>query len=213
MRTTVFGAAGTIGSRVVAEALARGHDVTAIVHRQARLDDLPAGVTARVGDVGRIDDVVELTQGQDVAIGATRPPDGHEATLVTATEALLAGLARTGVRLLLVGGAGVLTVPGTGGTTVMDHPTYFDPAYRAIALANRGQLEACRAEPRVDWTYLSPPAFLSPGERTGRYRLGTDELVIDDEGRSTISYADLAVALLDEAEQPGHHRTSFTVGY
>jgi len=79
-------------------------------------------------------------------------------------------------------------------------------AFRHIALACTDQLEACRAEARVDWTYLSPAALLEPGKRTGNYRLGTDELLVDAEGNSTISMEDLAVALLDEAERPKHLR-------
>lgn len=84
---------------------------------------------------------------------------------------------------------------------------------RDIALACNEQLEVCRAETGVDWAYLSPAALLEPGERTGNYRLGTDELVVDTEGNSTISMEDLAVALLDEAEWPQHHRTRFTAAY
>jgi putative NADH-flavin reductase len=109
-------------------------------------------------------------------------------------------------------GAASLTVPGTGGTTVIDDPN-FPAAMRDLAQACTDQPEACRAEAGVDWAYLSPAALLEPGERTGNYRLGTDELLVDAEGNSTISMEDLAVALLDEAEQPKHHRTRFTAAY
>jgi putative NADH-flavin reductase len=146
-------------------------------------------------------------------VGATRPSPGREDELVTTAEALLAGLARTGVRLLLVGGAGSLTVPGTGGTAAIDDPRHVPAAWRAIAQACTDQLAVCRAETEVDWAYLSPPALLEPGRRTGRYRLGADELLVDAGGRSAISMEDLAVALLDEAERPAHHRTRFTVAY
>ena len=127
---------------------------------------------------------------------------------------MLAGLAGTGVRLLVVGGAGSLTVPGTGGTTVIDDPNFAPPATaRDLALACADQLEACRAAAGADWAYLSPAALLQPGQRTGTYRIGTDELVIDADGNSTISIEDLAVALLDETERPRHHRTRFTAAY
>ncbi|NUS85703.1 MAG: NAD(P)H-binding protein [Streptomyces sp.] len=210
MRITVFGAAGSVGSRVVAEALSRGHEVTAVVRNPGPLGDLPAGATARVGDAADVDDVVRLSTGQDLVITATRPAPGSEDELVTATKALLAGVASGGVRLLVVGGAATLTVPGTGGTLVVDGPD-FPADWRGIALACAEQLEACRAESEADWTYLSPAALLEPGERTGTYRLGTDELLVDADGISRISMEDLAVALLDEAEHPRHRRTRFTV--
>jgi uncharacterized protein len=213
MRITVFGAAGQVGSRVVAEALSRGHQVTAVVRDPARFGALPAAADARAGDAANVAHVAALSAGRDVVISATRPPDGREAELVTTTGALLAGVARSGVRLLVVGGAASLTVPGTGGTTVLDDPNLVPAAWRSSALASADQLEAYRAETEVDWAYLSPAAHLEPGERTGTYRLGSDELLVDADGNSRISVEDLAVALLDEAERPTHHRTRFTVAY
>ncbi|MFK4263369.1 NAD(P)-dependent oxidoreductase [Streptomyces milbemycinicus] len=210
MRITVFGAAGSVGSRVVAEALSRGHEVTAVVRNPDRLADPPIGAAARVGDAADVEDVVRLSTGQDLVITATRPAPGSEDELVTATKALLAGVASSGVRLLVVGGAATLTVPGTGGTLVVDGPD-FPAAWRGIALACAEQLEVCRAESAANWAYLSPAALLEPGERTGTYRLGTDELLVGADGTSRISMEDLAVALLDEAEHPRHHRTRFTV--
>ncbi|WFB06012.1 NAD(P)H-binding protein [Streptomyces sp. LX-29] len=212
MRITVFGAAGNVGGRVVTEALSRGHRVTAVTRDPARLDRLHPDAEARTGDAADPEDVAVLSAGQDLVISATRPVPGREGDLVTTARGLLAGLARTGVRLLLVGGAGSLIVPGTGGDTVVDAPD-FPASWRPIADACEGQLAVCRAETVVDWAYLSPAALLEPGERTGAYRLGGDELVVDAEGRSAISMEDLAVALLDEAERPEHHRTRFTVGY
>ncbi|WP_433236154.1 NAD(P)-dependent oxidoreductase [Streptosporangium sp. CA-135522] len=212
MRITVFGAAGNVGSRVVAEALARGHRVTAVVRDPARSPGLHAGAEVRAGDAENVEDVVELSAGQDVVISATRPVPGSEGRLAETARALLAGVARTGVRLLVVGGAGSLTVPGAGGATVIDDPG-FPADWRAIALACNDQLAACRAETGANWAYLSPAALLEPGERTGAYRLGTDELLVDGEGNSAISMEDLAVVLLDEAERPKHHRTRFTAAY
>lgn len=212
MRITVFGATGDVGRRVVNEALARGHEVTGVARDPVRLRELPAAVHARAGDAASVDDVVTLSDGQDMVISATRPARGDEGEHVAIVEALLAGLARTSVRLLLVGGAASLIVPGTGGATVIEDPDY--PAeWRDIGLASNAQLEACLAEPEVDWAYLSPAALLEPGERTGRFRLGSDELLIDANGNSTISMEDLAVALLDEAEQPSRHRARFTAAY
>ncbi|MGB8939860.1 MAG: NAD(P)H-binding protein, partial [Streptomyces sp.] len=151
--------------------------------------------------------------GQDLVVSATRPAPGHEPELAAVTRALLTGLHGTGVRLLLVGGAAGLTIPGTGGTMVVDAPD-FPPSLRPIALACNEQLDACRTGGHdVDWSYVSPPALLEPGERTGRFRLGADELIVDAEGVSALSMEDFAVALVDEAERPKHHRARFTAAY
>ncbi|HEX2316219.1 MAG TPA: NAD(P)H-binding protein [Thermomonospora sp.] len=213
MRIIVFGAAGGVGTRVVAEAVSRGHQVTAAVRDPRRLAELPAGAEPRLGNAADLADVVALSTGQDVVISATRPLPGSEPDLVVTARTLLAGTARTGTRLLLVGGAASLVVPGTGGVTVVDDPRYMSPEYRAIALACADQHAACQADTAADWTYLSPPALLRPGRRTGVFRLGRDELLVDADGTSEISMEDLAVALLDEAERPRHRRARFTVAY
>ncbi|MFH0242146.1 NAD(P)-dependent oxidoreductase [Streptomyces sp. HK10] len=214
MNITVFGATGSVGGQVVAEALARGHRVTAVVRDAARLPELPATALGRTGDARSAEGVAELSTGQDVVVGATRPAPGRERELTVTTRTLLAGAAGAGTRLLLVGGAGSLTVPGTGGRTVLDDPRYLHPDWRVVAEAGAEQLAVCRADTSAaDWAYLSPPARLEPGERTGRYRLGADELITDAEGVSRITVADLAVALLDEAENPRHRRRRFTVAH
>lgn len=213
MRITVFGALGNVGSRVVTEALARGHEVTAVVRDPARFSELPPAAIARAANAACTEDVAGLSASQDVVISATRPAPGQEAQLVSTAKTLLAGLHWTGSRLLLVGGAASLNVPSKKGTTVIDDPEFLPAAWRDIAQACIDQLEVCRQETIVDWAYLSPPALLQPGKRTGKYRLGTDDLLVDAEGKSTISIEDLAVALLDEAEHPHHHRTRFTVAY
>src|SRR5579872_791618 len=210
MRITVFGAMGSVGSRVLAEALARGHEVTAVVRRQAHLSSLPAGARGRMGDATSTDDVVAASTGQDLIISATRPAPGHEQELVAAARALLAGAARSGVRLLLVRGAASLKVPGTD-SLVVDDPRYAPAAVRDIAVACHMQMEMCTADLKADWTYISPPALLLAGERTGSYQIGRDELLIDSEGRSRISLEDFAVALLDEAQFPKHRGSRFTV--
>ncbi|GAB2690606.1 NAD(P)-dependent oxidoreductase [Kitasatospora kifunensis] len=210
MRITVFGAGGAVGSRVVAEALGRGHQVTAVLRDARRAGQLPAAALILTGDAADPDQVAALTAGHDLAITATRPPAGQESELPIVTEALLAGVRRSGVRLLVVGGAATLTHPD--GTAVLDAPDFPD-FLLPIARACARQLDVCLAETEADWTYLSPPALLEPGTRTGHYRLGADELVIGPDGSCAISMEDLAVALLDEAEQPRHRRTRFTVGY
>ncbi|RDI48435.1 NAD(P)-dependent oxidoreductase [Nocardia mexicana] len=215
MRITVFGASGAVGSRVVAEASARGHQVVAVSRDASRLVSLPSEVEVRAGDATNPDDVADLSADSDLVVSATRPAPGREYELAAVADGLLRGLRGTGLRLLVVGGAGNLKVPGTAGRTVVEMPDFPDD-WRPIALACHAQLDTFRAAVApadVDWAYLSPPSILEPGERLGTYRTGIDELVVDVEGKSLISMEDLAVALLDEAELPKHHRIRFTVGY
>lgn len=195
MRITVFGATGAVGREVVAEARARGHEVRP-ASRSTGVDATDPAHIARV------------SAGQDLVISATRPRPGHEPELVAVARALFAGLRDT--RLLLVGGAATLRRPD--GVLVQDAPD-FPASLAPIANACAEQLAVCRGQSDVDWAYLSPPALLEPGPRTGRYRLGADDLITDASGVSRITNADLAVALLDEAERPKHHRVRFTVGY
>ncbi len=213
MKITVLGAAGNMGHRIVEEALSRGHEVTAVVRDAARFKEINKQAIASVGDAGNRDKVIELSTNQDLIINATRPPNDSESEIVATTQNLLEGLAQTGVRVLMVGGAASLTVPGTGGRTVIEDPNYLPVSARKIARGSFSQLDVCRSESRVDWVYLSPPAQLSPGTRTGNFRLGRDELLVDEQGVSKISMEDLAVALMDEAEHPRHHRTRFTAAY
>ncbi|GAB4582325.1 NAD(P)-dependent oxidoreductase [Nocardia sp. IFM 10818] len=217
MHITVFGASGGVGSRTVIEAVRRGHQVRAVSRDAAKLTDLPDGVEVWSGDVSDAAQVAAVSAGTDLVISATRPVPGHEHELAEVAAALLEGLGRKEIRLLVVGGAGSLTVAGTG-KTVVEQPGFPD-FLKPIANACGDQLAVFQRAAQqpgggaVDWAYLSPAALLEPGERTGTYRLGADELIADDEGNSAISMEDLAVALLDEAEQPKHHRVRFTVGY
>ena len=213
MKITILGAAGNAGSRVVAEALSRSHEVTAVVRSATSSNYLPIGVTVLTGDAGNARDVAEISAGQDVIISAIRPAPGNKRETVATTNALMDGLAQTGVRLLVIGGAATLSVPNTGGKTVLEDANFLPVSARHIGKASADQLAACLAETRVDWAYLSPAAQLAPGERTGNYRLGTDELLLNAEGKSTISMEDLAVVIVDEAERPQHHQTRFTAGY
>lgn len=210
MRIAVFGAGGSVGRRTVAEALSRNHEVTAIVRNRSRFAELPDAAEHRIGDVTDTEAVRRLSAEADIVISAVRPAPGLEHQQAAATKTLLDGVRPTGTRLLIVGGAATLKVPDTGGL-VMDDPRYVQAPWRTIAEAGAEQHEVCRGEERVDWVYVSPPASLVPGERTGRYRLGGDELLTDERGDSRISIEDLAVALIDEAESPRHHRTRFTV--
>ncbi len=212
MRILVFGASGNVGRRVVAEALQRGHEVTAVVRDPDRARRSLENATIVVGNAAAPQDVARLSADQDVVVSATRPKLGSEHEHPSTAESLLKGLRLTGTRLILVGGAGSLHAPDTG-DTIVDDPRYVAAAWRGIAVACCQQYAVCQEETHADWTYLSPPALLQPGKRTGNYRKGRDTLILDQNGLSMISMEDLAVALLDEAEVPQHRRERFTVAY
>ncbi|MFF5336791.1 NAD(P)-dependent oxidoreductase [Streptomyces sp. NPDC013181] len=208
MRIAVVGAAGMVGSRVVTEAVHRGHALLA-VYRGTRPEPLPPGVTPVAGDADDTPAMAALFEGADAVVAATRPPVGREHTIAATTTALLDAAAEAGRRVLVVGGAGPLEVPGRPGRLVRDDPAYVPAQWRAVADASTAQLAACRAH-SADWTYLSPPAVLEPGSRTGSYRRGTTTLLTAPDGTSRITAEDLAAAVLDELEVPYGER-HFTV--
>ncbi|MBF6300328.1 NAD(P)H-binding protein [Nocardia amamiensis] len=210
MKIAVVGANGMVGSRVVNEAARRGHDLIAVFRKQ-RPTALPSGVLAVEGDANDIDHMSRLFDEADAIVAATRPAPGQEHTVTATTTSLLDAATTTRTRILVVGGAAPLQVPGRPGQLVLDTPEYVPPAIRTIAAASAAQLEACRAHP-AEWVYLSPPALLEPGRRTGEYRRGTTTLITDADGASRISAEDLAVAVLDELGNPCGSK-QFTVGY
>jgi putative NADH-flavin reductase len=196
----VFGAGGRAGRRVCAEAAARGHRVTAVVRDPGRYPDLDAVA----GDVTSADGVAALAAGHDVAVHAAARLDVPAADFFpAAARALAGGLARAGVgRLVTIGiGSTLETAPGVA---VHDAPDY--PAeYRPFSLGHAAQTEVLRAAgPDLDWVLLVPPPTLLDADagRTGRYRTGGPAVLSMD----TLSYADLAVAVVDELESPRHHR-------
>ena len=207
-RIVVFGAGGRAGRRAVAEAVARGHQVTAVVRDPDKHGDLGAGVTVVAGDVTRADSVAEVAAEHDAAISvASRMDVPAREFYVSATHALLDGLARAGVGRLVLTGIGTMleTAPGVA---LHDAPDFPEEA-RAFSLGHSAELDALRAaETDIDWLVVAPPpVFLDEGPRTGRYRTGGHQVMPVADGVSTFSYADLAVALIDEIETPKHHRS------
>ncbi|WP_326736253.1 NAD(P)-dependent oxidoreductase [Streptomyces sp. NBC_01022] len=207
-RIVIFGAGGRAGRRAVAEAVARGHQVTAVVRDPATYGDLGGnGVSVVAGDVTRADSVAEVAAGHDAAISAAGRMDmPSDEFYVSAAHALLDGLARAGVgRLVLIGIGSVLeTAPGVA---VHDAPGFPEEA-RAFSLGHSAELDALRAaETDIDWLVIAPPPVMLDNEapRTGRYRTGGGQVMAD--GAPSFSYADLAVALIDEIETPKHHRS------
>lgn len=213
MKIIIFGARGDVGRRLVKEALMRGHQVTAVVRNESQINDIPSNSNSIIGNVINGEDVADLMQGQDLAISALRPPDGQEELLVPLTQSILKGVEQAAIRAIIVGGAASLKVPNANGHTVLTAPKFLPEAVVPIATACQAQFELMQAQDDVDWTYLCPPAMLTPGERKGHYRIGSDTLVVDEDGNSGISMEDFAIAMLDEAENPKHRKQRFTVGY
>jgi putative NADH-flavin reductase len=203
MKVALIGATGNVGSRLLAELVARGHTVTAIARHPEKVP-AQAGVTAKSGDVFDKAGLTAVLAGHDAAISAVRFAGSDARTLIDAVKA--AGIPR----YLVVGGAGSLEV--APGQKLVDTPA-FPAAYKPEALKGGEFLVALRAEKDLDWTFLSPSAMIAAGERTGKFRLGGDQLLTDDKGKSSISYEDFAVAMIDELEKPAHARGRFTVGY
>ena len=202
MNIALIGASGRVGSRILAELSSRGHAVTAIARDPAKVASLP-GVTAVAGDIEATDSLARLLTGHDAVISSV---------LFSASDAnkLIAAVKASGVRrYYVVGGAGGLEV--APGKMLLDTPE-FPEIYKAEAQAGVDFLNKLKAEDGLDWTFLAPSAVFEPGERTGTFRLGKDQLLANENG-SSISFEDFAVALVDEIETPAHVRHRFTVGY
>jgi putative NADH-flavin reductase len=214
-RIAVFGANGTIGSRIAAEALSRGHEVTAVVRNPAKISTDHENLTVGEGDVLDAASVVAAAKGQDVLVSAVGGGDGPGAiaTIKPAAEALVDGLRSLGTdapRLIAVGGAGSLRTPD--GKQVWDAEGLPEFLLQ-IMHAHGDALDYYRTVSDVQWTNVTPAAHIEPGDRTGIYRTAADDLLTDDAGESRISAEDFAVAVVDEIERPQHAGRRFTVAY
>lgn len=203
MKIALIGASGNVGQRVTTEAIARGHDVIAIARNIGGVEARDH-VTPVAADMTDPQQIVDAIRGADVVVLSVRFQDLE-------FEPLLQSIAQSGVpRLLIVGGAASLEVaPGKQLIDTEGFPDFI----KVEAEPARQALNRLKAETALNWTFLSPSVFFGPGERTGTFRLGTDELLTAADGKSHISYEDYAIALLDEIEQPKHPRARFTVGY
>ncbi len=203
MKIAVIGASGNAGSRITAELARRGHSVTAIARHPEKIA-AQANVTPTRGDVMDQAELARLLAGHDAAISSVHFLASDPVRLIAAARESEVG------RYLVVGGAGSLEVaPGVRLVTTSGFPV----AYKAEAEAGGAFLDLLRAEKELNWTFLSPSALFVAGERTGKFRLGTDRLLTAADGKSSISFEDFAVALADEIEHPAHIRQRFTVGY
>lgn len=212
MKIALIGATGFVGSALLKEALARGHQVTALVSRPEKLATQP-GLTALKTDALDSASLSPQLPGHEAVISAFSGHAQREVFnyYVRGIRSIIDAVKSAGVpRLLVVGGAASLEV--APGVQLLDTPE-FPAQWKETAAGAREALNMLRTEDTLEWTFLSPSAYLEPGERTGRFRLGTDQLLVDAEGNSRISIEDYAVAMIDELERPAHSRTRFTVGY
>ena len=212
MKVAIIGASGFIGSYVRDEALARGHQVTAIVRRPEKITVRDPHLHIVKADILK-DKVDEIVKGHDAVISAYsagRSGSRIYDEQIEGYKALINGVKKSGIkRLLAVGGASTLEVsPGVQLIATMSQEQITQGM-----LATREMLSMLRKERELEWTFLSPAASIAPGERTGHYRVGKDQLVRNKEGDSRISAQDYAVAMLDELEKPQHIRERFTVAY
>ncbi|HXC95683.1 MAG TPA: NAD(P)H-binding protein [Edaphobacter sp.] len=209
MNIVVYGATGNSGKEIVKELVRRGHKVTGVARKVDSLQG-QAGVTTKVDDLSDVDKIAAIIKGADAVVSAYAPPPDHTEALIDVTKREIDAVKKAGgPRLLVVGGAGLLEV--ASGVTLIQSG-HLPAEYMAIATSHEKALGVLRRSD-INWTYLSPAAFFVPGERTGKFRLGTNELISDAKGESKISFADYAIALADEIEKPKHERASFSVGY
>jgi uncharacterized protein len=209
----LIGSSGMIGQRILHEALDRGHHVTCLVRENSGTGEHRAELDYHTGDIFKPETVATAALDHDVVVSAYGPGKGDSDLEVKAAHSLIEALMRVEpIRLIVVSGAGSLEVkPGVQMVDTPDFPAEWKP----IALAHREALEVFRKAgmAEFDWTAISPAALIAPGARTGYYRTGTDQLLVDDKGKSYISAEDFAVAVVDELEKPQFQGQRFTVGY
>ncbi|MFD3449338.1 NAD(P)-dependent oxidoreductase [Microbacteriaceae bacterium 4G12] len=208
MKIGIIGASGKAGSLVLKEAVERGHEVTAIVRNAAKVQNQHGTVVEK----NIFDLIAADIEKFDVVVNAFNSAPGQEHQHVEAGKVLIEALkGAPQTRLVVVGGAGSLFVDEAKTTRVMETPT-FPEAYLAVATNMGKNLEELQSTSGIQWTYISPAGFFNPeGKRTGSYQKGKDHLILNSKGDSYISYADYAIALVDEIENPQHKNERFSV--
>ena len=209
----LIGASGFVGTAILNELLNRGHKVTAIVRDLAKVTASNPNLKVVQADVTDTDVLIEASKGKDAVISAYNPgwknPNIYEETLKN-YPLIVDSVKKAGVeRLLIVGGA-LFYAPGKMVMDADDVPAKLLPGIKSLG---EFYLNTLRKENYIDWIFLSPAANMTPGERTGKFRIGKDDLVVDVNGDSNISVEDYAVAMVDELEQKHHHKERFTIGY
>jgi putative NADH-flavin reductase len=208
MNVILYGATGKSGVRILTELLSRGHNVTAVARNPT---GLPTGVKTVKDDLSDVNKIAAVISGTDAVISAYAPPPDDTDQLLGVTERQIEAVRRVGknTRLIVVGGAGSLEV--APGVTILQSG-HLPAEWIPIATSHEKALELLKKSD-INWTYFSPAGFFEPGERTGKFRLGTNQLIADAQGNSRISMEDYAIALVDELEKPSHQRARFTIGY
>ena len=207
MKVVLYGASGNSGSRILHELQSRGHEVTAAVRNPEKL---PISVKSVRDDLSSVDRIAEIITGADAVVSAYMPPPDDTDQLVPVTARLIDAVRKAGnPRLVVVGGAASLEV--APGVTLLASG-HVPAAWLPIATSHAKTLELLKKSD-IPWTYFSPAGFFEPGKRTGKFRLGKDQLITDAKGESRISYEDYAIALVDELEHPANIQQRFTIGY
>lgn len=214
-KVVLIGATGFVGSAILNELVERGHEVTAVVRN---VEKLPKNALVKPvkEDVGNEDAIAKLLEGKDAVISAYNPgwtnPNIAQETIVNYRH-ILAAAKKSGIgRLLVVGGAGTLFC--APGVRILETGVFPNEIFNCVVSLGYVYLNILQNEKELDWVFFSPAGmFDEKGERTGKFRLGKDDLVVDAEGSSHISVQDYAVAMVDELEKPAHHRERFTIGY
>jgi uncharacterized protein len=210
MKVALYGATGAAGSRILKELVSRGHHVTAVARDPAKLAQSGPNVLVKQGDLSDPKSIAAAVGDVEAVVSAYGPPKNDLEALVGVTERQVEALkAKTGVRLIVVGGAGGLNI--APGLALVDSQFMPEP-YKPIARAHVNAFNVLKAS-TIDWTYFAPAAFFEPGQRTGMFRLGKDDLISNAQQESRISMEDYAVALVDELEKPRHRRERFSIGY
>lgn len=211
----LIGASGFVGTAILNELLSRGHKVTAVVRNPKKINVTNSNLEIVKTDVSDTNVMVEICKGKDAIISAYNPgwanPDIYEETLRNYPLILEAAKRSGAKRLLCVGGAGTLFC--APGFRVVDSGAIPDAIMGGVKSLGEFYLNTLMNEKAIDWIFFSPAGTLEPGKRTGKFRLGKDDLIVDENGISHISVEDYAVAMVDELENPKHHYERFTIGY
>ena len=214
-KIVLIGASGFVGSALLNEALNRDFEVTAVVRHPEKIKIENENLKVVKADVSALDEVAAVCKGADAVISAFNPgwnnPDIYDETIKVYLT-IIDGVKKAGVnRFLMVGGAGSLFI--APGLRLMDSGEVPENILPGVKALGEFYLNFLKKEKEIDWVFFSPAADMRPGVRTGKFRLGKDELIVDESGDSNISVEDFAVAMIDELEYPKHHQERFTIGY